>query len=465
MPDFSTFLNTPEVRSIVQENYLERAFHDALFPNLIFRAEAVPKPWPAEVGDTYIASAPGLIAADGRALAPGVDPQPLSYGYEQWEAQLQRYAGTIDTHMPTAVMAVVDLLMRNAHQLGLQAAQTLNRKVRNRLFNAAESGNTVADGTGSSSTSLRVKRLQGFTRARNPNSAAGSRVRHNPVSATNPLTVTVNGSANTVTGFVPDNTGDEVGPGVLTLGSAASWSDRDSVLAYDRSEVTWVGGGDSVDDIANSDQPRLQDIRTVVSKLRRNNVPSHPDGKLHAHLGPLSESAMLADTEIQRMLTGRPEHYMYSDMVIGMMLGCIFVPNNECPTRYTVNTTNSDGVSFALSDDFAPELFSTGATTGTELHRILFTAFGGIEEYFRDPSIYITEAGMIGKMGEAQVVNNGVEVLSERIKLIFRAPLNRTQDQVATTWLFEGDWPQRTDAATGTPARYKRQAVLVHAAP
>ena len=229
--DFGVAVMTPEIRSIIQEGYLERAFHDALFPQLIYRGDVMSVPWPGEVGDQQIFTGKGLIPPKGRPLAPGVDPEPVSYALEQWEATLQSYASTIDTHMPTSVQAIADLLMQNAAQLGLQAAQTLNRLVRDRMHNAAESGWTVANGAnaGPSSTSLPVMRLNGFTRARRPDLANGSRVRFSQVSASNPLRITVNGVANTVVGYTADTNGDELGPGTLTLGSAITWSDRTPV--------------------------------------------------------------------------------------------------------------------------------------------------------------------------------------------------------------------------------------------
>jgi hypothetical protein len=463
MPDFSTIIQTPEIRAIVQEGFLERAFHDALFPGMIFRQEAVAMPWPQGVGDTYIASAPGLIAPNGKPLAPGVDPVPVSYALEQWEAQLHNYASTIDVNMQTSVQAIVDLLMRNTHQLGLQAAQTLNRLVRNRLYNAAESGRTVANGAGVASTSLRVMRLNGFTRARNPSTTGASKVRFSTVSATNPLAITIGASTSaSVVGYTPDTPGDEIGPGVLTLAAAATWSNRDAVVAVDASEVTYVGGGTSVDSIATTDLPRLQDIRNALYKLRRNNIPVHPDGTYHAHLGPVSETALMADAELQRMNQGTgPANYMYAEFALGSpFLGVTWVRNNEAPTRLTVYP--GDGVTFAEEDAFAPELYATGATTGAEVHRILFTGFGGIMEYFQDPMMYLTDAGITGKIGDLAVSNNGIDVSSDRVKLIIRAPQNRLQDTVAVSWRFVGDWPQRTDAATGTNARYKRQSVLLH---
>lgn len=454
--DFGVAVMTPEIRSIIQEGYLERAFHDALFPQLIYRGDVVSVPWPGEVGDQQIFTGKGLIPPKGKPLAPGVDPEPVSYQLEQWESTLQNYASTIDTHMPTSVQAIADLLMQNAAQLGMQSAQTLNRLVRDRMHNAAEAGWTVANGaaSGGSSVNLTVKRLNGFTRARNPNLSNGSRVRFDQVSSTNPLAITIGGTARNVIGYTPDTAGDELGPGTLLLSAAANWADRDAVLSVDRSGTLFVGGGNRVDDLGVTDLPRLQDIRNMVTRLRRNNIPRHPDGDYHAHIGPVSESQLLADTEIQRMLTGRPENYMYQDFVVGRILNVAFVQNNEAPTPLTVDPY--DGATFSQEDPFAPELTNDGTTTGMEVQRILFSGYGGIFEYFQDPAMYLTEAGITGKMGDVQVSNNGVEINADRIKLIMRAPLNRLQDMVATSWRFVGDWVCRTDASTGDSARYKR---------
>lgn len=457
MPDFSVILGTPEVRKIVQEGALERAFHDALFPNVLFRADAVPMPWPAGVGDTYIASAPGLIPPVMAPLTPGRDPEPVSYPMEQWEAQVQQYASTIDTHMPTSIVAIVDLFMRNAHQLGMQAAQTMNRIVRNKMYNAAESGWTVANGAGVASTSLTVKNIAGFTRAR---SASGSKVRFDTVSSSNPLSITVGGTAASVIACTPTNTGSEVGPGVLTLASGISWSDRDYVKAIDATELVRVGGGNSVGSIGTTDLPGLADIRSAVAIFRRNNAPVHPDGHFHAHLDPDSEAMILGDPELQRLMTGVPDHFTYQEFALGRMLGVIFLRNNECPIPQTVYPY--DGTTFSVNDNFGGELYSDGTISGTPIHRILLSAMGGIYEYRMDMSGLLTEAGMVGRSGDVHVVNNGVDITADGVQLIVRAPLNRLQDQVSTSWKFMGDWPCRTDACTGGPGRYKRFSLIQH---
>lgn len=463
MADFSTIIQSPQVRAIVQDNSLERAFHDSLFPNLLFRGEVAPVKWPDNVGDTMIFSAPGLIKPNAAPLAPGVDPTPKSYSIEQWQATLNQYADTIDTHMPTSITAIVDLFLRNAHQLGLQAAQSMNRKVRDQMYNAAESGWTVCDGAQSAVTQLRVARLNGFTRARNPNlvGAGVSTVRFDFVSSSNPLEITVNSTggdvARNVIGFIPDLPGDELGPGVLLLNSAVTVADRAYVKSIDATFVVRAGGGNSIDAIGAGDVATMADCRAAIANFRSNNVPVHPDMRFHAHIDPVSENRLYGDAEMQRLNTSLPDYYMYKQFAIGEILGTIFVRNTECPVETTVNGGETN--TFEPSDPFAPEVKNA---SGLEMHRILFTAQGGCLEYYQDLEGLITDAGITGGVAEPRITNNGIEIFSERIQLVFRAPLNRTQDMVATTWKFIGDWPVRTDAATGSRARYKRFCEVIH---
>lgn len=471
MPDFSVILQSPQVRAIVQENTLERAFHDSLFPRLIFRGEAAPQPWSAGIGDSQIFSAPGLMAPSMAPLLPGEDPIPQSYSTEQWVAQMQLYAGTIDTHMPTDYVAIASLFLRNAHQLGMQGAQSMNRKVRNRMYNAAESGWTVADGAQGPTTTLRVKRLNGFTRARNPSSPTGSQVRFDFVSASNPLGVKIFDASEVsrnVIAFTPDSPGDEIGPGTVTLSAAVTVLNRAYVISDDRTALVRVGGGNKIDDVGPADIPTMSDVRSAVSRFWQQNVPEHPDGRFHCHLDPTSQAKMFQDQEFQRLNQSLPDYYMYRQFALGEILNTVFYRNSECPVKETVQGGLTIGTIPYLGntnpggDDFAGELFSNGASTGTPIHRMLFSSQGGINEYYSDLQALITDAGITGKIADPRITNNGIEVFSERIQLIIRAPLNRLQDMVSASWKFIGDWPARTDAAAGDLARYKRFLIIQH---
>lgn len=461
--DFSIILQQPEIRALVQENILERAFHDALFPRLLFRAEASPQAWPAGVGDSMVFTGAGLMEPDMTPLVPGVDPTPVTFPSEQWTAQLQQYAGTTDTHMPTSITAIANLFLRNAHQLGLMGSQTMNRKVRNVMYNAAVAGHTVADGVQGAVTVLRVKRLNGFTRARSP-LAGASNVRFEFVSSSNPLAITVDDTGGAqqvnVIAFTPDVPGDEMGPGTITLSAALAngVADRAYVISDDRTFMVRSGGGLTVDACGPGDIPTLADVRGAIAHLWEQNVPEHTDGRFHCHLDPVSQSKIFSDAEFQRLLTSLPDYYMYKQFALGELLGTVFYRNSECPTETTVR-----GGAYSQADNFAGELRSNPATTNDKIHRMLFTGQGACMEYHSDMSALITDAGITGQVTDPRITNNGIEVFSDRIQMVIRAPLNRTQDQVSSTWKFIGDWPVRTDAATGDASRFKRMLTIEHA--
>lgn len=465
MPDFSVISQSPEIRSLVQDGILERAFHDSLFPRLLFRGEATPIPWAANIGDRQIFTGTGLLPKSQKPLVPGVDPTPKSYSAEQWESVLQQYADTIDTHMPTSINAIASLFYRNAQQLGLQAGMSLNGIVRNRMYNAALSGWTVADGAQGPLNTIRVKRLNGFTRARRPDLAAGSPVRYDFVSATNPLPIRLFAGAEVarnVVGFTADTAGDETGPGTITLdGAAVTVADRDYVMASTKTQIVRSGGGNSVDAVIGTDLLTLATLRSAVSILRNSNVPEHTDGYFHCHMDPTSEAQIFADTEFQRLLQSLPDYYMYKQFGIGVLLGIIFIRNNECPQVDTV--IGGTTATFSQDDNFAGELFNNGnPTTGVQIHRPVMTGQGLIMEYHQDLNQLVTEAGVTGKTAEPRITNNGIDVMTERIQLIIRAPLNRLQDMVSTSWKFIGDWPVRTDGAVGNSAVYKRVINIEH---
>ena len=465
MPDFSTILMAPDIRALTQENILERAFHDALYPRNLFRGEAMPQLWPNNVGDTMVFTGTGLLKTKQKALVPGTDPTPSQFQYEQWTAQLQQYADAIDTHMPSSITAIASLFLRNAQQLGLGAAQTLNRISRNKMYNAALSGSTVADGGPQSGTTLRVKRLNGFTRARRPDLPLGSAVRFDTVSPNNKLAIRVfdNGAdaAFNVIGFSADTAGDEAGPGTLTLESAmTAVAARAYVVANDRTVLVRVGGGLKVDDVGSGDKFTLADIRSAVARLWSQNVPEQADGRFHCHIDPISQAQIFADDQFARLLTSLPDFFMYRQFAIGELLGNVFFRNSECPGPDTVEGGLT--ASYSQDDPFAGELYNDGTTSGVKIHRPLFVAQGLLMEYYQDLSGLITEAGITGAVGEPKVTNNGIEIYSDRIQLIIRSPLNRLQDMVSTAWKFIGDWPIRTDSVTGDAARIKRALIVEH---
>jgi hypothetical protein len=435
----------------------------------MFRGEAVPHKWPGAIGDQMTFTGKGLLTPDASPLTPGIDPSSSAPPYEQWSAQLQQYGKpSIDTFMPDSITAIASIFLSNGKTLGLAAAQAINRAVRDRMYNAAESGWTVTSGAYSSVTVIHVQRLQGFTRARNPSLAAGSPVAFSPVSSTNPLSVTIldagagGPTAYSVIGYTPDAAGDEVGPGTLTLSAAVnSVASRAYVYSADATDIVRVGGGLQVDALSPASVPTFTDVRSVLTAMRQNNVPRHADGRFHSHLAPVSQARFYDTPEFQRLNTSLPDYYYYRQYALGELLGVLFLDNTECPVPATV--VGGTTATFDVRDPFAPELYSNGnATTGTPIYRALFTGQGGINEYYLDQEGLITQAGLNGQVGAFSITNNGIEVFSDRIKLIIRAPVDKLQQMVTMSWSLFADWPARTDAATGDASRYKRFVALLH---
>lgn len=452
----------PAVLDLVQQGLLERAFHDGLFPALQYRAEAQEEEWQANTGTEIFMTRPGLMAPITKPLAAGVDPQPQTINYEQWVARLARYAGTIDTHVPTSVVSNSDQFLRNIHQLGLQAGQSLNRIPRNELFKSYLSGQTnLIAPAAAGDTSIRVASVNGFTDV----IILGTNTRPSPVSTSTPLAITIGGVAGTrnVIGFDLDNPDDPYGPGTLFLSAAiggAGAAARAPVLSAARPLVIRAGGGDSVDAIGPADVFQLQDCINAVNRLRRNSVQPHEDGFFHAHISTDGNTQVFTDPVWQRLNTALPDHVYYQEAFLGTIAGIAFFLNTESPDPLNSGARTATGTSAFYSEDIGAE---TTNESGVNIGRIIITGRGALYERWLDEKQYVTEAGVTGKVGEFTVVNQGIEVQTERIRLILRAPQNRLQDVVAATWSISTSFPVPSDVSSGGPQRFKRAIVIEHA--
>ncbi len=444
----------PSLTAAIQDRTLQRVFRDALYPRLLYRAEAVAELWPVNLGANQTFTRTGLIRPTTKPLAAGVDPTPQSYAIEQWEATATQWGASIDTHMPTSYVTLASQYLRNMHQLGLHSGQSINRVVRDKLFNAYTAGNTVCNGTYGGGTALPVKNLNGFTsQLYNGRPAV--------VSSTNPLPITIPAISysGNVIGYTPTVSGDILHGGTLTLDVACgAVTDRDAVLATNRSTLTYSGGATTnptIDVLTLADQFKLSDVRSTVANMRFNNVPEHEDGTFHVHLDPVSESQIFSDNEFQRLNQSLPDYIHYRRFAVASLLGCTFYRNSEAPTSGTVDDNTNYGwtTGFELSN-----------AAGYAVHRPIFTGQGAIEEKYLDESRYISEAGITGKIGEFAVVNGGMQVMTERIRLILRAPLDRLQQVTGAAWSISGDWCLPTDVtSTTTNAAFKRAQVVCHA--
>jgi hypothetical protein len=457
----------PALQELNQQGAIERAFHDGLVPNFAYRAEAMAEEWPANTGQEILMSRPGLLTPKVRPLQPGTDPVPSSVPYEQWRAVLQQFSDAIDTHMPTAITANANLFLRNIHQLGIGAGQSVNRVARNSLFQPYVGGQTVLiAATLTTDTQIRVGAINGFTDVL----IVGTNVAPRPVNPANPLSVTIGIGAAAikvnVVGFIPDDPNDTNGPGTLMLSAAigTAFAIRQPVISSAAPRIVRTGGGASVDAIGPSDTLLLQDIINAAALLRRANVLPHEDGYYHAHISPLANAQLFADSVLQRLNTALPEGVMYSTGFIGHVSGVLFFANNESPDATNTGTrvSNPGVTGLALySPDIGAE---TTNDSGVDIGRVIITGKGALYERYLDESQYVTEAGTTGVIGTFDVVNNGISILTERIRLVLRSPMDRLQQVVSAAWSISTSFPVPSDiTAPSGPERFKRAIVLEHA--
>lgn len=448
----------PSLVSAIQERVLQRMFSDALYPRLMFRSEAEREEWAANLGTTSTFTRSGLMRPTTRPVRAGADPSPKTWEIEQWDVTAEKYGDSIDTHMPTSNVSIASTYLRNIHNLGLHSGQSLNRIVRDKLYNAYTSGNTVVRIAQAASTAVPVASLCGFTRKIQQG-------RPQAVSPTNPLAITiVSGGVATaynVVGFTSDYANDEIHSGILTLAGAghAGLAARDIVLAGNRARVINSGGSSSIDGITTADTLSMADFRLAVSQLRVDNAPVHDDQTFHCHLDPTSELQVFGDDEFQRLNQSLPDYVHYREFALASFGQTTFYRNTECPVTATVD----QDVEFGFT--FAPETRNTlpNGSAGIEIHRPIVTARGAIEEKYIDESKYISDAGVTGKIGEFSVVNNGMQVVLDGIRLILRAPLDRFQELTSATWSMSAGWGIPSDSVSPTsPQDYKRGVVIQH---
>jgi hypothetical protein len=454
----------PTIMNLVQQGLLERAFHDGLVPAFLFRGEAQEEEWQGNTGQEILMTRAGMLDPITEPAVPGVDPLPQALTWEQWTARLDRFIGTIQVDMPTNAIANSDIFLRSIQQLGIQAGQSLNRIPRNALVTAYLQGSTcLILAAIAGDTSLQVASLNGFQTV----ITRGTTVRPTPVSTGAPLSITVisgvTATTHNVIGATPLDPAVPNGPGTLLLDAAFGGAGaviRASVLASTRPIIMRAGGGNSVDAITANDIVQYQDFINATNKLRQNNVFPHEDGFYHAHISPEGNGQIFTDPVLQRLNQAHPDSVQFQSAFIGTGGGIAFFLNNETPDDTNSGTLIATGTNAKFAKGIGAEVVNEG---GIRIGRVVITGRGAIYERWLDEKRYVSEAGITGKIGGFNILNQGIEIKTDRVSLILRSPINLTQDVVSCTWSYTGGFPIPTDISSGGPQIVKRAVMLEYA--
>lgn len=434
-----TINNLPaSVQAIVQDGTLVREFEDALFPNLVYRRMFEPEEIATGIGETVTKTRTALLPKVTTALAPATNSDlnsgmtPKTPLVEQYSLTLAQYGDTVDTNMLSSIISLASNYLRNAKALGLQAAQSLDGLAARPLFDAYGGGHTMATASDTTTTEVPVDDVRGFLTV----VVAGKPV---PVSVTNPLAITVDDVANTVTGvdYDPDDREDDgFGriPGTLTVGTEiATLTQGDVVLASTRPTIMRVGGGSNIDAITGSNLLVLQTFINAAATLRSRGVPKWEDGTYHVGLDPLSMAQLFNDDAFQRIYEANDaKGEAYREGTVTRLAGLTFFETEEAPTHDNGTTTVRMPI-------------VCGAGTGVE------GRFAGVGQWLKEFT------------GGA----NGMILQTEDpiLAMIARAPLDRLQQVVANSWSAIGDWVIPTDINSsigGSAAAYKRSVLIMH---
>jgi len=455
----------PIIGNLIQQDVIERAFHDALVPELKFRSEAVWEEWDTNSGVELYMSRPGLLTPSLTPLTPGTDPSPKTLNWEQWKMVLNRYGDTMDTDMVTNAVMVANAFYRNIQQQGIQAGQTLNRLPRDTLYKSYLQGQTtLIDPAANTATSIHVSAINGFTEV----VLMGTNVRPEPVSTIRPLPITIYAAAgaltNTVIGAVPDSALDPYGPGTLLLGAVVGGAGalaRVPVISAFAPRIIRAGGGYSIDAIGAADTFVMQHMIVAGAFLKNDNVPTHEDGTYHAHIPPLVQAQAFTDTALQRMLTSLPDSDEMRRGVLGTIGNVKLIINTECPNVNNAGALTATGTNAFYASEIGAEVVNN---TGINIGRVIVTGKGALYERGLDEKAYVSEAGITGKLGQFDITNMGMSVATDRITLIIRAPLNRTMDKVSTTWTCTTGFACPSDIGGNTSPSITKRACVIECA-
>lgn len=408
------------IRAMMQNGLLDRVFQEALRPEFIFPAIADAEPWQGSLGDTKTFTRKGLLTPATTPIT-GSDTSAATYGIEQWSVTMDQYGLAVDTNMLSSAMALASKFLADVQTLGINAGQSLNQIARNKLYNAYAGGRTWVTTAGASDTSMIVNSVAGFTHVL-VNGVPTA------VSASNPLSVTIEGVANTVTGV---NTGTNT----LTLGTARADTAGDYVVASN-APTTIRPTGDTAYDLTGSNVATFAMFRSAVTRLRKMNVPT-VNGYYVAHIDPDTEAQLFSDSDFKQALQGRVDSPIYQDLSIGRFGGIDWVRNNECPTIA--------GGSAGTVTVHRPIVLGAGA--------LVAAPFEGMGDLLRGTGVEdVPDIAMVD-------VAPGVQVAR-----IVRPPQDRLQQTISTSWSWVGDYGVPSDSlANSDAALFKRAVVLEHA--
>ena len=467
-----SYVNFPaQLAGLLQQGFLERELEEGLDSILAYRRAALQETVPSRIGETLTRTRKGrktpvevpMNPASNTGLDNGLTPSTFSI--EQYSFTIASYADTVDTNMQQELAGIADELIANSRNNGVQAAQSMERIARLKLFSAYLSGNTRVRtdlGAGGTTTCL-VDDIRGFTTVLVNGVVT-------PISSANKLSVVeanVGGSGVNqtllVSAAVAAATNHSTTPGgisgTLTFDAATTPVNGDSLTALNAPKILRPFSRATTAGLQGSDMLTMGLVEDAIAYLRDNGVPPMNDGTYHCILDNTSMRQLWADQDFKVLFAGRNDASEYRDGDIVRLLGVTFIPTTETYVQQAniqPNGVNGSGqVQYQASTATAPS-----AVTQRVRRPIVMGAECIIQGDFEGLETWLAREG-VNAIGEVFLVNGVAQIL--------RPPLDRLQQVCSLSWNWVGDFAVPTDITatsdiipTASNALFKRALVLEH---
>lgn len=410
-----------------QTGLVERAVQPPLTPMMLWSLLCAQEQFPLGIGETLHKTRDGLITPSSRStvtIAPGVDPPTVSRSRERYSLTVEEQGSSMSHYLPNGSLAAVNTFLEDVGRLVTHGAMTLNRIRRDVFLAAYGGGNSFATAAGSSSTSLVVQDATGFDTVM----VNGESV---TVSATNPGTLSLAGTSRTYTAV-------NLGTNTITLSSAQTWAQYDSVVRSDATPVFRQGSRATDRLLVAGDVATLATFRSAAMWMRGQNVPGvdgTPSGDYVCFINTDIEDQLMADTEFRTAVNGAGLQPAIASGMLGRYAGVQFyrVPKSESA------------------------IIATGGAYQTNVHRsVMFGGGGAVIEGYIDPEQLVTAGGpLVNHTHMRQRLSNGMQ-------FVVRAPQDALGKTVLMSWNSALGWsvPSDINNATGNAARFKRGLVI-----
>jgi hypothetical protein len=453
----------------LQTGFLEREFEEGLDSILAYRRAALQETVPSRIGETLTRTRKGRKTPVTVAMNPstntGLDNglTPSSFTVEQYSFSLSEYSDTVDVNMIQELAGIADQMIADSRNNGVQAAQSLERIARSKLFGAYLGGNSRVrtDLGAGGTTTAHVDDIRGFTTVL-VNGVVTA------ISSGNPLTVTETniGGAGvnqtlTVTSAAADATNHSSVPdgvsGLLTFSAATTPVNGDALVANNAPNILRPFSHLTTAQLTGGDVLTMGIIEDAVAYLRDNGVPPMQDGTYHCILDNTSMRQLWADQDFKVLFAGRNDSSEYRDGDIIRLLGVTYIPTTEAyvqPAGQQYNGTTYGQAGGATSPSNNAVRVRRPIILGAEC--IIQGDFEGLDTWLARQGVD-TNA-----IGEVFLVNGVAQIL--------RPPLDRLQQFCSLSWTWIGDFAVPTDITattniipTASNALYKRAVVIEHA--